>query len=89
MWTGRLECSRNEKGCKMLVMGKWRDHNCKFEAMPVAFLSVLEEVLVNEKAQTRTGVFDFLPSAGVVFTSQLQPHDSLMYFSLKEQLLLL
>jgi hypothetical protein len=50
--------------------------------MPVAFLSVLEEVLVDEKAQKRTGLFDFLPLAGVVFTSQLQPHDSLTHFSL-------
>jgi hypothetical protein len=57
--------------------------------MPVVFISVLVEVLVNEKAQKRAGVFDLLPSAGVVFTSQLQPHDSLTYFSLKEQLLLL
>ena len=37
----------------------------------MAFLRVLEEVFVDEKAQKRTGVFDLLPSAGVVFTSQL------------------
>ena len=47
---------------------KWRGHKCKFEAMPAAFLSVLEEVLVDEQAQKRTGVFDIFPSAGVVFT---------------------
>jgi len=39
--------------------------------MPVAFISVLEEVLVEEKAQKGKGVFELLPSAGVVFTSQL------------------
>jgi len=51
--------------------------------MPVAFLSVLEVVLVDEKAHKRMGIFDLLPSAGVVFIRQLQqPHDSFMYFSL-------
>jgi hypothetical protein len=47
--------------------------------MPVAFLSVLEEVLVDEKAQKRTGVFGFLPSAGVVSTSQLQPRNLMVF----------
>jgi len=50
---------------------KWRGHKCKFEAMPVAFLCVLEEGLVDEKARKRTGVFDILPSVGVMFTRQL------------------